>query len=112
MFYKVVYGLVVTPMPSYIPSCHNDQNYSSYTLRSDSYYSKLLLIFIFPLAIVRWNKRVRVDSLLGESYMYFWDLTDHEKLRIILDYTVLDDQQSGKLQIEQLGSLEFHTRRL
>ena len=50
-----------------------------------------------------------VDSLLGESY--FRDLTDHEKLRIILDCTVLVDVSNGKLHIEQLGSLEFHTRR-
>ena len=51
-----------------------------------------------------------VDSLLGESY--FLDLTDYKKLRIVLGCTVLVDQLNGKLHIEQLGSLEFHTRRL
>ena len=53
-----------------------------------------------------------VDSLLGASGSYVRDLTDHEKLRIILDCAVLVDKLNGKLHIEQLGSLEFHTRRL
>ena len=51
-----------------------------------------------------------VDSLLNKPY--FSDLTDDEKLQIILDCTVLVDQQNRKLQSEQLGSLEFHSRRL
>ena len=42
-----------------------------------------------------------VDSLLGKSY--FWGLTDHEKLKIILDCAVLVDQLSRKLYIEQLA---------
>ena len=51
-----------------------------------------------------------VDSLLNKPY--FWDLTDDEKLQIILDCTVLVDQQNIKLQREQFSSLEFHSRRL
>ena len=51
-----------------------------------------------------------VDSLLNKPY--FSDLTDDEKLQIILDCTVLVDQQNRKLQIEQFSSLEFHSKRL
>ena len=51
-----------------------------------------------------------VDSLLIKPY--FSDLTDDEKLQIILDCTVLVDQQNRKLQIEQFSSMEFHSRRL
>ena len=51
-----------------------------------------------------------VDSLLGKSC--FQEITDHEKLCIILDCTILSDQPSSRLRIDQLSSLEFHTRRL
>ena len=51
-----------------------------------------------------------VDSLLGKSC--FQEITDHEKLCIILDCTILLDQPSSRLRIDQLSSLEFHTRRL
>ena len=51
-----------------------------------------------------------VDSLLNKPY--FSDFTDDEKLQIILDCTLLVNQQNRKLHIEQFSSLEFHSRRL
>ena len=51
-----------------------------------------------------------VNSVLDKSC--FTDLIDNEKIHIILDCTVLVDQHHGKLQLDHLGSLEFHCRRL
>ena len=42
----------------------------------------------------------------------FTDLTDNVRMQIILDCTVLVDQHHGKVQLDHLGSLEFHCRRL
>ena len=45
-----------------------------------------------------------VNPVLDKSC--FTDLTDNEKIQIILDCTVLVDQHHGKLQLDHLGSLE------
>ena len=49
-----------------------------------------------------------VNSVLDKSC--FTDLTDNEIMQIVLE--VLVDQHHGKVQLNHLGSLEFHCRRL
>ena len=51
-----------------------------------------------------------VDSLLGKSS--FEGMCDQKKLGVILDCTVLLEKPNIKLCVDQLRSLEFHTRRL
>ena len=53
---------------------------------------------------------LEVNSVLDKSC--FTDLTDNERMRIILGCTVLVDQHHGKVQLDHLGSLEFHCRKL